>query len=290
LRPDGYHDLESLIVPLSLADRVTVRVRRDREVTCDVPGRPDLAGASNLAARAAEAFRARTGIHRGCDIAIEKRIPVVAGLGGGSSDAAAVLRCLARAHGVRDRAALAAAALDVGSDVPFFLAPGPSWARGRGEALAPADVPPLDLVLAWPRDPSLAIRAGDAYRWLDEARTEARNGSPPSGEPSRSGRRFAPSRMANDLEPPCLERFPPLVELRDWLRKCGARAAMMSGSGPTVFGVFTSRERARRAARELRRSLAGRWDVFLARTLRRQPGVSRCRSPRSASSRWPKTS
>src|SRR5829696_6039109 len=86
-RPDGYHELASLMVPLSLADDVVVRLRRDARVTCRVPGRPDLDGPSNLGAHAAEAFRRRLSIHRGCDIEIVKRIPVVAGLGGGSSDA-----------------------------------------------------------------------------------------------------------------------------------------------------------------------------------------------------------
>jgi 4-diphosphocytidyl-2-C-methyl-D-erythritol kinase len=280
-RPDGYHGIESLMVPLSLADRVTVRPRRDAAVTCRAPGRPDLDGPANLAARAAEAFRRRTGVERGCDIVVEKRVPVTAGLGGGSSDAAAVLRCLARAHGVRDRAALAAAALDVGSDVPFFLGPGPAWARGRGEALERADVPPLDLVLAYPLDPALAIRAGDAYRWLDESR----RGSPVAGDAPRPRRAAGRFHAENDLEAPCLARFPPLATARQRLAAAGARAAIMSGSGPTVFGIFASRAEARRAAIAIRRELEGRWQVLLARTLRRHPGVSPWKSPRSASSR-----
>ena len=81
-----------------------------------------------------------------------------------------MLRCLARAFRVRDAAALAEVALSIGSDVPFFLGPGPAWATGRGERLRPATVPPLHLVLLYPRDPALAIRAADAYRWLDEDR------------------------------------------------------------------------------------------------------------------------
>jgi 4-diphosphocytidyl-2-C-methyl-D-erythritol kinase len=279
-RPDGYHDLESLMVPLSLADVVHVRLRRDGRVTCRVPGRPDLDGASNLAARAAEAFRRVAGVRAGCDLVVEKRIPVIAGLGGGSSDAAAVLRALARAHAFSDRARLAEAGLEVGSDVPFFLGPGPAWAAGRGETLTPALVPALPLVLAYPRDPALAIRAGDAYRWLDEAR----KGSPDAVARPRRPRAFSLRHARNDLEPACLARFPALCTARARLENAGARAAMMSGSGPTVFGIFASLVDARRAAFTLRQELAD-WDVHLARTLRRHPGVTTCKSPRSASSR-----
>ncbi|HET7754134.1 MAG TPA: 4-(cytidine 5'-diphospho)-2-C-methyl-D-erythritol kinase [Anaeromyxobacteraceae bacterium] len=286
VRPDGFHDIASLMVPLDLADRVGVAIRSDSRITCRCPGRPDLDGPENLAARAARAFQEHLAIRAGCDLVVEKRIPVIAGLGGGSSDAAAVLRCLSRAHGVRDPARLAAAALEVGSDVPFFLGSGAAWVRGRGEALTPSRVPPLDLVLLFPRDPSLAIRAGDAYRWLDEARA----GSPAEAAPPKVNARFTTARVENDLEEPCFERHPALREARSRLEDQGARRSIMSGSGPTVFGVFTSREQARRAARSLRRDLGSRWDVHLVRTLSRHPGVTPWRSPRSASSRCTRTS
>ena len=109
-RPDGFHDLATLFAPVELADEVSVRVHHGRPggVTCRVPGRPELSRASNLAARAAERFRIRFGREDRIDVTIRKRIPVTAGLGGGSSDAAAVLRALARAYRVRDAAALVA--------------------------------------------------------------------------------------------------------------------------------------------------------------------------------------
>jgi 4-diphosphocytidyl-2-C-methyl-D-erythritol kinase len=282
-RPDGYHDLLSLMVPLDLADEVDVAISaRPGPVTCRVPGRPDLEGAANLAARAAELFRERFGIRSAIAIRIEKRVPVTAGLGGGSSDAAAVLRILARAFRVRDRAALAELALAIGSDVPFFLGAGPAWARGRGERLAPARVPPLDLVLVYPPDPALAIRAGDAYRWLDLARGRA---APPL--PRRAGP-YRPSLLGNDLQEPCLARFSPLRAALGWLVGRGARAAIMSGSGPTVFGVFRDRKEAARAARQIETTGGGvvpKVQVIVVRTVRRQPRVTPWRSPRSASSR-----
>ena len=279
-RRDGYHGIRSLMVPLDLGDRVDVSVgERTGPVTCRVPGRPELDGAENLAARAAERFRARFGVERTIAIRIAKRIPVTAGLGGGSSDAAAVLRCLARAFRIRDRAALAALALEVGSDVPFFLGPGPAWAEGRGEKLTPADVPPQHLVLVYPDDPALAIRAGEAYRWLDASRQGRRPRLPPRFA------RFEPSRAGNDLQAPCLLERPPLATLLGLLVGRGATAAIMSGSGPTVFGTFHSRNAAARAARTIAEEVADRKVMVLAATtVRRHPGVTPWRSPRSASS------
>ncbi len=291
-RPDGYHDLASLMVPLDLGDLVEVRISpRAGPVTCRVPGHPDLDGAGNLAARAAEAFRARFGVDRGVAIRIEKRTPITAGLGGGSSDAAAALRCLARACGVRDGAALAAVGLGIGSDVPFFLGPGPAWAGGRGERLEPATVPPQDLVLLYPRDPALAIRAGQAYGWLDEARgLSAREGGPsrrPLGRAAaRRGGAFRPTQTGNDLEAPCMAHRPALGALRGMLVGAGAEAALMSGSGPTVFGLFAGRAEARRAARAIQAAVEDREvEVLVARTTQRPPRVAPWRSPRSASSR-----
>jgi len=283
-RADGYHDLATLMVPLDLADVVEVRVRRGRAgpVTCRAPGRPELDGPDNLAARAAEAFRRRFGITDAVAITVEKRIPVTAGLGGGSSDAAAVLRALARAHHVTDREALAAVALEVGSDVPFFLGRGAAWAGGRGERLTPAEVPPLDLVLLYPTDPALAIRAGDAYRWLDAARHD---GVASGGK--RLSRRgpWRAGALENDLQSPCLQRHPPLRTALAHLVGRGAKTAIMSGSGPTVFGLFADRASARRAVASIGEEWGPRAELHVVRTLQRHPGVSRWKSPRSGSSR-----
>ena len=285
LRPDGFHDLASLMAPLDLGDLVEVRVAPGAgPVTCRVPGHRDLDGAGNLAARAARAFLARFGVDRGVAIRIDKRTPITAGLGGGSSDAAAVLRCLARACGARDAAALAEVGLAIGSDVPFFLGPGPSWVSGRGERLDPAGVPTQHLVLLYPRDPALAIRAGQAYAWLDEARGPRSR----SALPSRSlrGGAFRPTQTGNDLEAPCMAHRPALGALRGLLVGAGADAVLMSGSGPTVFGLFAGRAEARRAARAIRAAVEDQEvEVLVARTTQRPPRIQPWRSPRSASSR-----
>ena len=282
-RPDGFHELSTLFAPLDLADEVVVSVgSTPGPVTCRCPGHPELDGPENLAARAATALLGRLGRRDRVGIRIEKRIPVVAGLGGGSADAAAVLRCLARALGVRDRRLLAEVALGIGSDVPFFLGSGPAWAEGRGERLRPARVPPRHLLLLYPRAPSLAIRAGDAYRWLDEDRGPL---VPRRGKAS-------PLRPENDLMAPCVARHPSLRVLLGWLEEVGASAPMMSGSGPTVVGSLADLRSARDAARRLagRRIEGAGVEVIIARTLARMRGVSPWKSPRSASSPSRKTS
>jgi 4-diphosphocytidyl-2-C-methyl-D-erythritol kinase len=288
-RPDGYHEIESLLVPLDLADRVEVRLDPSRKgpVTCRCPGHPELDGPENLAAQAAEAFRRRFGMEAHSHIRVEKRVPVTAGLGGGSSDAAAVLRCLARAFRIRDRRALAEVGLSVGSDVPFFLGAGPAWARGRGERLSPATVPPLHLLLVYPRPRELAIAAGDAYGWLDESRRGR-----PCPNLRRRERPFRTPDLRNDLQDPCFARYSVLETIRRRLEERGATGAIMSGSGPTVFGAFQSRSEARAAMAAFTDLRAGgeTVEVLLTRSLRRQPGVSSWKSPRSASSRSTKRS
>jgi 4-diphosphocytidyl-2-C-methyl-D-erythritol kinase len=279
-REDGYHDVSSLMAPLDLADRVDVRVgRRGGAVTCTVPGRPELDGMENLAAKAAALLRARVGREDSVAIRIAKRIPVTAGLGGGSSDAAAVIRILARAFGISDARLLMEIAAEVGSDVPFFLGSGPAWARGRGERLTPAAVPLLHLVLVHPTDPALAIRAGDAYRWLDEAR------GPSAPSLSRGGGAYRPTLLGNDLEAPCLARRPALSPLLGRLVGQGATKAIMSGSGPTVFGLFPNHGAARKAAQAIAKEGVGpEVQVIVVRTVQRQPRVTPWKSPRSASS------
>ena len=282
-RPDGFHEISSLFLPLDLSDGVRVTVgKRPGPVTCRCPGHPDLDGPGNLAARAAQALRDRLGRSERVDIRIDKRIPVVAGLGGGSADAAAVLRCLARAWKVRDRHLLAEVGLSIGSDVPFFLGSGPAWAGGRGERLRPTRVAPRYLVLLYPRDPALAIRAADAYRWLDEDRGSAM--------PRRA--KASALRPENDLMAPCVARRPSLRVLLRWLEDAGAAAPIMSGSGPTTVGSYADLRSARAAARELtgRRLDGAGVDVIVARSLARMRGAAPWRSPRSASSPSTRTS
>ena len=252
-RSDGYHLLESLFVPLDLADRLRIEVEPAAQTsisvalvghTGDVP-----AGDDNLVARAARAFLDAAGLAARVTLTLDKQIPVGAGLGGGSSDAAAILRALARhfANALSDLA-LAAIAVRLGADVPFFLDPRPAWITGIGEQIEPVpEFPPLDVLLVTPAPP---LATADVFRAFDVALT------PPS--PSRrmlalrSGSGWLPSAalLANDLEPIAARLRPGIGRIRSELERLGAQAVAMSGSGPTVFGLFRDVEQAQTASKE----------------------------------------
>lgn len=253
-RPDGYHELESLFAPLDLSDELTLEIARADAPAVALRVEPETAGApadaSNLAARAAALFLAEARLALRVEIALTKRTPVAAGLGGGSSDAAAVLRALAAcAPGALAPERLAQLALRLGADVPFFLDPRPAWVRGIGEQIAPvAGLPALALVLANPGEP-LATR--EVFRVYDVLHPDAQQAS--SGAPPDLARLVAdPAALArllqNDLEPAALRLCPAVRRLRGELSGRGALAVGMSGSGPTLFGVFESLAAARAAA------------------------------------------
>jgi 4-diphosphocytidyl-2-C-methyl-D-erythritol kinase len=265
LREDGFHDVRTILQSIELADRVTCQLSRGPfEVVCSTPGVP--ADRTNLVWTAAQRLWeavARKGELRGVRITLDKRIPAKAGLGGGSSDAAATLVALRRLWKlpVTDQALYAIAA-KLGSDVPYFLIGGTALGLGRGEDVYPLDdLPRLWLVLIFP---PFGIATADAYRWLDDMR-EKGAGAPSSGflPGTWLGRGVA---LSNDLEPPIVERHPVIAKLKDQLMKMGAAMAAMSGSGSTVFGVFTTERAAKAAAKKMARSGA---DVRATRFLPR---------------------
>ncbi len=252
-RSDGYHLLESLFVPLEVADRLRIEVEPAAQTsfTLEIVGRAeDLpAGDDNLVARAARAFLDAAGLASRVSLTLDKRIPIGAGLGGGSSDAATVLLALAQHFAnALSAAALATIAMRLGADVPFFLDPRPAWVTGIGEEIEPIPTfPPLDLLLVTPSPP---LATADVFRAFDAALT------PPS--PSRrmlalrSGAGWSPSAalLINDLEPIAARLRPGIERVRCELERLGARAVAMSGSGPSVFGLFRDAEQARAASKE----------------------------------------
>lgn len=248
-RPDGRHELESVFVPLDLRDEVSIEVSAAAEpaVALEVGGEDAgvPAGATNLAARAAAAFLDAVDRRLALRIRLTKRIPAAAGLGGGSSDAGAVLRALA-AHlpDALAPGALAALALGLGADVPFFLDPRPAWVGGVGERVEPLPgVPALALLLA---NPGMPLSTAGVYRAFDALHpTLTPRRGPSTLRPLLGLWTEAASRSAalaglleNDLEPAAIRLCPPVARLRDRLRAAGALAVGMSGSGPTVFGIF----------------------------------------------------
>lgn len=243
---DGYHDVATLLARIDLADDVTVRITGHR-LTIDVRGPAALAASvgpseDNLATRAARAYQRAAGWPDGCVIEIDKRIPVGAGLGGGSADAGAVLRALdALAPRPLGVAQLLSIARSLGADVPFCTATTPlALGTGRGDILETVPtLPDRPLVLLFPR---LAVSTVDAYRWLDEHRERRRPATPPRA-PERlrdaAGDWAALALVAdNDFHDVVAARHPAIAHACSALRDAGAHIALMSGSGSAVFGVF----------------------------------------------------
>jgi 4-diphosphocytidyl-2-C-methyl-D-erythritol kinase len=271
-RPDGYHDIETLFQAIDLADEVVVE-RKGRGVELEVRGANVGPVSENLAFRAASRLRAEAGLEHGLRVTLTKRVPAGAGLGGGSSDAAAVLRCVARLAGFPEsHSLLFRVALELGSDVPFFLGSSPlALGRGRGEIIEP--LPPLpaaDLVLV---SPPVHVSTAAAYGLLAEARRgRTREGGaraldrPP---PVPATWREVAALADNDFESVVTRLHPEIARALAALRAAGASIAMMSGSGSSSFGLFERGEEAVRAAEALERELG--WPCRPVRTLTALP-------------------
>jgi len=253
-RPDGYHQLATLMQPLSLADTLVVSLGGEGlSLACD---RPELAGDDNLVLAAARAFFHELGRPAQASFELTKRIPVAAGLGGGSSDAAAALLALNALHGrALEPAALARLAAGLGADVPFFLAGCTAWCTGIGEQVEPwADFPCLHYVLV---NPGFALSTAWVYQQFDLQWTNT----------LQTIRIKRPRRitatldelLCNDLEAVSLREHPVLGQIKALLSEAGATGCLMSGSGPTVFGVFADSAQSGEAAHRLRLQGGGWW-------------------------------
>ncbi|MEW6750902.1 MAG: 4-(cytidine 5'-diphospho)-2-C-methyl-D-erythritol kinase [Candidatus Latescibacterota bacterium] len=251
-RPDGYHEVRTLMHTVDLADRVEFGVAVREAFTCSdacLPGIPE-----NLVVRAVEVFRRCSGTAvPPLRIHLEKRIPVGAGLGGGSSDAAATLRGLNRLCGCPcSPPALERMAAALGSDVPFLLCSGTALARGRGELLTPLRWrAPFCYVLAYP---GVAVSTAWAYGHVLPSLTD-RNAYLSFTNSLESGGCVDHDALLrvleNDFQPVVERAYPIVAELRSWFGRAGARASSMSGTGSTVYGVFDDRSAASQACAEL---------------------------------------
>ena len=281
-RPDGFHELRTVFQALSLHDTIRCIPREGPfALECDTAGVP--LDDSNLVWRAADAlWRAlrRPGPVRDTVIRLEKEIPVQAGLGGGSADAAATLMALAHAWRVPLKPAqLTDVAMKLGADVPFFLSGGTALGLGRGDEIYPlTDLPRHWVVLLIP---GFGVSAGDAYGWYDAEPELSRAPRAPQHVPGPWPSRAA--QMINDLEGPIARHHPEIDQMKAALRRAGALAAAMSGSGSTVFGLFQQGREALGAVSRLRGS---GWRVVLTESLGRgeyarltRPMVIRVRQP-----------
>jgi 4-diphosphocytidyl-2-C-methyl-D-erythritol kinase len=275
-RPDGYHDLRTVFQAIDLSDEVSVQTGGEGIELAEVGPSPGPAD-ENLAVRAARAYRDATGFAEGVHISLHKRIPPGAGLGGGSSDAAAVLKCLALLAGDRDGERLDALGADLGSDVPFFLGSGArALGTGRGEILRPlTPLPERHVLLVLP---PVHVSTAEAYRRLDTARASSDEGegavrgaisvdAAAAGDPRDWA--AVDSGAHNDFEPVIVPVHPEIARSLAALREAGATAVSMSGSGSASFGLFEESERASSAAARLSGALG--WPCVLARTLQTMP-------------------
>jgi 4-diphosphocytidyl-2-C-methyl-D-erythritol kinase len=251
-RKDGFHELETLFHPVPLHDVLTFRhadAGEGVQLSCDHPELP--VDGTNLVHRAATRYLAKAGIRSGVRIHLEKYVPMAAGLGGGSANAAHTLLGLNELFGFP----LAMEALDelaagLGSDINFFLQEGPALAGGRGERIESLKAfPGLTGCGLFLYHPGFGISTPWAFRELARFPADmkgrmgrARELAVELGDVDPERARGALRRMYNSLEAPALEKYPVLAQYQDFLREMGALGALMSGSGSTTFGVFRDKE------------------------------------------------
>lgn len=245
-RPDGYHDLRMVMQRVNLCDEITISLTDtpDITVTCGKNGVPD--GPGNIAWKAARILLDMAGTGQGAEITIAKNIPVAAGLGGGSSDAASVLMGMNELLGLgMSDQRLMEIGVKLGADVPFFVFKKTALAEGIGEQLsAMPDMPPTWVLLV---NPGVHVSTGWVYRNL-----QLTNRDELAKLPYFYGTiEDICSILSNDLESVTIPAFPVIAEIKATMMRSGALGAMMSGSGPTVFGLFPDRSTAEQAREEL---------------------------------------
>ena len=256
-RPDGYHTLYSLFCPVGLADTVSIELTQGGiTVTCTDPAVPE--DKTNIAYTAAHAFLEKTQINTGLHVHIDKQIPVAAGLGGGSSNAAAVLKALNQHYQkpLSDQQ-MHLLATAIGADVPFFLLGKAAWAKGIGDQLTPVDdIPSLPVILV---DPGSPLSTATIYKNLNLRLTKcAQKHKNLSFEKLLSNRGCG---LCNDLEPVAVKQCPAILDIKARLSQLGAAGTLMSGSGSTVFGIFKELSAARYAFDRI--GELHTWSVFL---------------------------
>lgn len=270
LRPDGFHEIESVMQLTELADEITLTPIEGEELrlVSNVSYLP-LDG-KNICHKAATAFFKAFGIApRGFAIEIKKRIPVAAGLGGGSADGAAVIRLLAKEFGITDRNALLEVAASVGSDVPFCLVGGTCLCRGRGELMEPRPGAPKPIYTVIAKNTS-GLSTPEIYSLYDRL-PEAPKG--PGAEAclralSTGDPAVLSQALFNGMEAVSVPKRPAIGKLKERMLELGAVGARMSGSGPSVFGLFATRQEAQECQRVLREEkVTAYWTKFLNKAL-----------------------
>ena len=267
-RPDGYHELDTVLQTISLHDTITLTATNGSEIVFSCDDRSLPTDADNLAYRAAKAFQARLAPDKGVRIRLEKRIPARAGLGGGSSDAAVTLMGLAylwRADAQGDE--LLEIARGLGADVPFFFFGGAARGTGIGNVIAVLDNVSDKFLLVV--KPNASISTDEAYRSLKARSLTTVDAKTilSSSEWSEISDSFDSEALGNDFEPVAVELEPEISRAKVAVRKVGAAAALLAGSGSAVFGIFDSEDAQKRAIQVI--ELESGWRVFPCSTVGR---------------------
>ena len=258
-RPDGYHDLISLMCCVSLYDTISFTFGvKATTVSCQHPDIPQ--DETNLAFAAADLFFKSLNKSEGVGIMIEKRIPVAAGLGGGSSNAATVLAGLNRHYGSPfSQKDLVSIGLAIGADVPFFLFGRPAIATGVGEQLeAYKDLEKFNILLIYP---GFGVSTAKVYKNLNLRLTKCKKKLRYSLLKKQGF--DIQSHLCNDLETVAVLEHPDILAAKEALIKHGAGGTLMSGSGPTVFGLFSDSAKARKASKKIYQE-NNKWQLYLA--------------------------
>lgn len=263
-RTDGYHDIQTIFQSIDLGDELEFRASSRLELYCD--DLPDVRVEDNLVWKAAASLASILPEKRGAAITLKKKIPAGAGLGGGSSNAAATLLGLCRFwNAAIPETVLTSLAARLGSDVPFFLSGGTALGTGRGESIHPLpDTPERAMVVIFP---GIRVSTAEAYRSLNLGLTSSKEDHRIQRFCSqvKSGA-YSLASIFNDFEVSIPPAYPPIMEAKSFLQMRGAIASMLSGSGSSVFGFFSDEESALAAARE---AVPEAWRVFPAKTLSR---------------------
>ena len=262
-RPDGFHEVAMVMQSIGLHDTLTME-KTDGEIALSINVPWLKADEKNLAWRAAELVRQEYGLTGGVRMELTKRIPIAAGLAGGSADAAAVLKGMNELYNLQmSEARLCELGAKLGSDIPFCLMGGTMLATGRGEVLTRlADMPETWVVLAKPR---ISVSTAWAYQNYDEQGAERH----PDNEAikkaiARGNRKAVAGLLCNVLESVTIKKYDVIADYKQMMLDKGAMASMMSGSGPTVFGLARNREQGEAIANVLRQNTNA--DVFVTRT------------------------
>ncbi len=271
-REDGYHEIFSLIQGVGLYDEIEIEILDTKGIVLEIEGRysnflEDLDKRDNLAYRGAQAFIDASGIYKGVRVHLYKRIPVAAGLGGGSSNAASVLMGLNSIFEYPlSEEELISIGRGIGADVPFFFLRGPALASGVGDMLERVELPELWYVIVWPRIP---ISTRDAYESLKFGLTKKiLDINIESLKDNLRDVGFLSGFLCNDLEKVGVERYPEIGFIKEALCRYDPIGALMSGSGSSVFGVFVDRDKAEEAYTGFKEGhLKKGWAVFMAKGL-----------------------